>query len=195
MVDPGNHLELEVMVVTFSIGAKHVPDAPSGSAGWPRHPAGEFAVTELVELTAIRPGSPCLVVGVECSDASLRAVCYAAGLARRQGAALLCVHVQPLPPYEYAIAWCPELALLSSGSSPVPDALREELDTQLRLWAVPYQLVGRVGDIAREIGVVADQVRAQAVVVGVSRTHTRRLGRSCSAKLARTGRWPLVVVP
>lgn len=176
--------------MSFPLASKHSKKPTDGPAAAARMP-----VTDLNGLSQVHSERPCVVVGVDESQSSLRALSYAAGLARRQAVGLLCVYVEHQAAYEYAIGWCPELAQFSQGGAKVPDALRRHLDEQLGPWQMPYQLVGCIGDTALEITRVADSVHAQAVIVGAPRPRTLRLGRSCPARLAKIRRWPLVVIP
>jgi nucleotide-binding universal stress UspA family protein len=63
-------------------------------------------------------------------------------------------------------------------------------------WAVDAQLEVRVGPPLRVITAVAEEVRAEAVVVGSSRRAGFHLpGGSLPVQLMRAHRWPVIVVP
>jgi nucleotide-binding universal stress UspA family protein len=51
------------------------------------------------------------------------------------------------------------------------------------------------GDVYEQLVKLADQRRVDAVVVGASEQAGHRLVGSLAARLVRTGRWPVTVVP
>ncbi|MCU1663055.1 MAG: universal stress protein UspA, partial [Pseudonocardia sp.] len=51
------------------------------------------------------------------------------------------------------------------------------------------------GDPFTELARIADEVRADAVVVGASTQAGHRLIGSLAVRLVRAGRWPVTVVP
>ncbi|MCW2879522.1 MAG: UspA domain protein [Sphaerisporangium sp.] len=140
-------------------------------------------------------GPRVIVVGIDGSDTSLRAAAYAWGLARRQGSELIFVFV--------------------AGTSPItsllPDATvsaikaQEEVGTELRERIakvaesthprVPHTFRTDRGYAASVLIRVADEVRADAVVVGASAQVGHRLIGSVAIRLVRAGRWPVTVVP
>jgi nucleotide-binding universal stress UspA family protein len=140
-------------------------------------------------------GPQVIVVGIDGSDTSLRAVAYAWGLARRQGSELIFVFV----------------AATGAITSFLPDATvaafqaQEELETELRERIakvaesihprVPYTFRSDRGDVASVLIRVADEVRADAVVVGASAQSGHRFIGSVAVRLVRAGRWPVTVVP
>jgi nucleotide-binding universal stress UspA family protein len=134
-----------------------------------------------------------VLVGVDGSTASLRAAMYAAGLARRERARLVVAHVLTPGPFEWAVI----------GGGAVLAQLRADLsrtvEAQVRAlsedWSGPIAFVSRVGRPTGCLAAIADEVRADVVVVGVSRGWRRRLGASVAAGLIRTGRWPVIVMP
>ncbi|MCQ0009913.1 universal stress protein [Actinomadura madurae] len=60
---------------------------------------------------------------------------------------------------------------------------------------VPYEFVAEQGDPYGVLARVADEVRADAVIVGASAQAGHRLVGSVAVRLVRTGRWPVTVVP
>lgn len=138
-------------------------------------------------------GPKVIVVGIDGSQTSLRAGAYAAGLARRQGARLVAVHV----------ATPPALAALAPGRSwPVEEtlaAVAEEIRQQVAAGAahtgVPVEFVAVRGDAYVELCRVASETRADAVVVGASTQVGHRVMGSLAVRLVRAGRWPVTVVP
>jgi nucleotide-binding universal stress UspA family protein len=138
-------------------------------------------------------GPKVIVVGVDGSPTSLRAGAYAAGLARRQNARLVAVHV----------ATSPALAMLAPGRTwPVEEtlvAVTEEIRQQVRAGAehigVDIEFVALRGDAYVELSRIATELRADAVVVGASTQAGHRLMGSLAVRLVRAGRWPVTVVP
>lgn len=140
-------------------------------------------------------GPRTVVVAVDGTASSLRAVSYAAGLARRNGAVLTLVHVRKVPS---TAAW------LGSVGAPI-----EEMDLEDRGLTVMEQLANVArsergvevecavcdGVTTREIARVADELHADAVVVGCSRSRLHRIAGSVAARLVRRGSWPVTVVP
>jgi nucleotide-binding universal stress UspA family protein len=139
-------------------------------------------------------GPRVIVAGVDGSDTSMRAGAYAWGLARRSGARLIIVHVSPLN----------TLYTLTPGGAAIIRESAEELARELRAEieraarngaAVQYELLLEQGDAASVLARIADEARADAVVVGASTQAGHRLIGSVAVRLVRTGHWPVTVVP
>jgi nucleotide-binding universal stress UspA family protein len=139
-------------------------------------------------------GPRVILVGIDGSESSLRAGAYAWGLARRQGSRLVAVWVQPNDT---------SVDLYAATGAALIEAREQEAD-QLRetvAWATAYygipaaNLVVRHGDAFRELSLVAEEERADAVVVGASYHAGHRLVGSLGLRLVRAGRWPVTVVP
>jgi nucleotide-binding universal stress UspA family protein len=142
-------------------------------------------------------GPNVIVVGLDASQihgegsqASMHAAAYAAGLARREGARMVAVWVRP------SIALADTFVETQDDIARARDAgeadVRATVDEAAEHYAVPAaSLLVREGDPFHELAAVADEVRADAVVVGAS---TQRLG-SLAVRLIRDGRWPITVVP
>ena len=79
----------------------------------------------------------------------------------------------------------------------------DELATQLRCAArdradeyqLPITFMRLRGDPYTELCNVADDLRADMLVVGLSAGRGHKLIGSIATKLVKTGRWPVVVVP
>ncbi|MCT9090317.1 universal stress protein [Streptomyces sp. ASQP_92] len=139
-------------------------------------------------------GPKVIVAGVDGSDSSLRAAAYASGLARRQNALLALVYVQPV---------------LSAGAAlgaPVADAtgeIAEGLVAEIRaaaervrgIWDVRWEFHTFLGDPYSGLVTAADELKADAVVVGVSESAGHRIVGSVAVRLVKAGRWPVTVVP
>jgi nucleotide-binding universal stress UspA family protein len=78
-------------------------------------------------------------------------------------------------------------------------AYREELRGQVealgREHGVPTQLVLVFADPVLALAKVADEVRADAIVVGASEQAGHRLFGSVAVRIVRAGNWPVTVVP
>lgn len=138
-------------------------------------------------------GPRVIVTGVDGSDTSLRAAAYAWGLARRGGGRLILVHATPIA----------ALSMLTPGGASVMQEAAEEIVAELEREIgraydqapVDYSIVTAQGDPYTVLARVADQSRADAVVVGASTQAGHRLVGSVAVRLVRAGRWPVTVVP
>jgi len=142
-------------------------------------------------------GPRVILVGVDGSVTSLRAGSYAAGLARRQGARLVLVYVeQPSAMYGAAAgAGAGAIAEQQRAFSETAADLRREAEEGAARVGVQLTFVVAAGDPYHELRRVADEVRADAVVVGASTKAGHRLVGSLAVRLVKTGRWPVTVVP
>ncbi|MFC4534536.1 universal stress protein [Sphaerisporangium dianthi] len=140
-------------------------------------------------------GPQVIVVGVDGSDTSLRAVAYAWGLARRQGSALVFVFAASPGAITSFIPDASASALLAQEE--VGNELRERIAKVAESMhpRVPHTFRIERGDAASALIHVADQVKADAVVVGASVQAGHRLMGSVAIRLVRAGRRPVTVVP
>jgi len=142
-------------------------------------------------------GPRLILVGADGSRTSLRAAAYACGPAQRQGCQLVFAYAVPLGGWGWAIP----------GVGPVLQRTLDELESVLRNEVrqlaedaqVPVAFVSRRGDPYPCLCAIADEVRADIVVVGAS-SQVRRLfggsvGGSVGGRLIRRGHWPITVVP
>ncbi|MFF2806507.1 universal stress protein [Streptomyces sp. NPDC058000] len=139
-------------------------------------------------------GPKVIVVGVDGSDSSWRAAAYAAGLARRQGSKLVMVYVQPV------------LATGAAMGAPVMDTtneVAEELMAEIRkaterldgIFHLRWEFHTLRGDPYNGMVQMADELKADAVVVGASESAGHRIMGSVAVRLVKAGRWPVTVVP
>lgn len=138
-------------------------------------------------------GPKVIVAGLDGSDSSWRAAAYAAGLARRQNALLALVYVQPY------------VAGAALGA-PVPDAdtgmaaqlvseIRDSVERLRGTFQVRWEFHTFRGDPFGGLAAAADELTADAVVVGASERAGHRLVGSVAVRLVKAGRWPVTVVP
>jgi nucleotide-binding universal stress UspA family protein len=172
-------------------GARRRPGAsPSGRA------VSLGAVTEQQPHRFERgtDGPKVIVAGLDGSDSSMRAAAYAAGLARRQNAMLALVYVQPV------------IAAGAALGVPVGDItgeVAEDLASEIRAaterfgdaWDMRWEFHTFRGDPYSGLVTAADELKADAVVVGASESAGHRFIGSVAVRLVKAGRWPVTVVP
>ena len=133
-----------------------------------------------------------VVAGVDGSPSSLHAAAWAGGLARREKALLVLVYVEPLGSPAY---WSPlSMAGASQAAVDYVEELRGEADKYLSPTGVRWKLVHHRGDPASGLESVAEQFRADCIVVGRSR-HGGGLVGSVPKMLVKDAKRPVVVVP
>jgi nucleotide-binding universal stress UspA family protein len=154
-------------------------------------PSGDEAPFELGT-----DGPMSILVGVDGSTTSTRAGWYAAGLARRRQARVTAVDVAPA-----------SAGLAVTGAAAGLVAARREADEQItddmrrragefsQEFGVPIAFIAVRGDPFTELRRVADEIRADAVVVGASAHAGHRLVGSLAVRLVKAARWPVTVVP
>lgn len=142
-------------------------------------------------------GPKVILAGVDDSVTSMRAAAYAAGLARRQGARLVCVYVaRPTAMYGAAAgAGAAAIAAQEEALEETATELRREAEEGAARLGVPLTFVAARGDPYTELRRVADEVRADAVIVGASMQAGHRWIGSLAVRLVKAGRWPVTVVP
>ena len=139
-------------------------------------------------------GPRVIVVGVDGSDTSLRAAAYALGAARRNRSRLVAVWVRGHG--ATADLFPDSAAAMAEARDQQADDLRKQLESAAAYYGLPSaSLEVRVGEPFRELTRVAEEERADAVVVGASCSAGHRLVGSLGLRLVRDGRWPVTVVP
>jgi nucleotide-binding universal stress UspA family protein len=140
-----------------------------------------------------RPGVPVLLVGIDGSDTSLRAGAYAAGLATRQRARLVCLYVRT-----YSVAAGVGIAAVPSiqkAHDDIASGLREMVESQSARIGISAEFVEREGSPFAEIVRLAKELPADAVIVGASTKAGHRFVGSLAVHLVRSSQWPITVVP
>jgi nucleotide-binding universal stress UspA family protein len=139
-------------------------------------------------------GPKVIVAGLDGSDSSWRAAAYAAGLARRQNALLAIVYVQPYIAGGAAIG-----VPLSEADTGMAQQLLAEIRQAIRQTQGAFQVRWEFhtfrGDPYSGLALAADQLTADAVVVGASERAGHRLVGSVAVRLVKAGKWPVTVVP
>ena len=142
-------------------------------------------------------GPKVILVGIDDSVTSLRAGAYAVGLARRQGARLVAVFVEQ-PSALYGAAGSAGAAVIAEQERALTETaadMKRRLESSAVDRGVQITFVAAAGDPYHELRRVADEVRADAVVVGASTKAGHRLVGSLAVRLVKAGRWPVTVVP
>jgi nucleotide-binding universal stress UspA family protein len=138
-------------------------------------------------------GPATLVVGLDGSDTAWRALHYAVGQARRQRSRVVAVYAEHGPMLVGA------QVAVTAATAEADAAYREELRTCVeelgREHGVPARLVVVCADPVLALARVADEVRADAIVVGASEQAGHRLFGSVAVRTVRAGNWPVTVVP
>ena len=137
-----------------------------------------------------------ILVGVDDSTTATRAAWYAAGLARRQGARVTAVYVAPIASLGAATPGGAQLTVARrEAASEVADDMRRRAGEVSQELGISITFIAAEGDPFTEIRRIADEIRADAVVVGASAHAGHRLVGSLAVRLVRAGRWPVTVVP
>ncbi|CCH16542.1 universal stress protein [Micromonospora lupini] len=139
-------------------------------------------------------GPRVVMVGVDGTRTSARAGAYAAGLARRQGAALVVVFVSSASGITALVPGMDASAIQRSHDE-LADELRQECRRGAEQLGIPVTFLCRRGDAYAELCAAADEFQADMVVVGASEQAGHRLVGSVATRLVRKGHWPVVVVP
>jgi nucleotide-binding universal stress UspA family protein len=154
--------------------------------------SGEAAAFELGT-----DGPAVILVGIDGSPTSLRAGAYAAGMARRQHARLVAVYVGPVASMSTAapIAGAAVAAAQADAFDETSGQLRREVEEGGQDRGISATFIATRGDPFSELRRVANEIRADAVIVGASAKAGHRLVGSLAVRLVRAGQWPVTVVP
>jgi nucleotide-binding universal stress UspA family protein len=141
-------------------------------------------------------GPAVILAGVDESVTAARAGAYAAGLARRQRARLIIVYVAPTP---FVVGASPAavgvIAAEAEAHEAIAAELRAQFDDAARDRGISITFIEAHGDPFTEIRRIANEVRADAIVVGASMKAGHKLVGSLAVRLVRAGKWPVTVVP
>lgn len=139
-------------------------------------------------------GPTSILVAVDGSRTSLRAGAYAAGLARRQSAQLVVVHV-------VTVSGLTGLsAEVGSSYQQSQRQVAAELEAEM-LAQLPHsgldraEFVSLTGHAYDVIVRTAEERRVDAVVVGASEGTGHRFVGSLATRLVKAAKWPVTVVP
>jgi len=135
-------------------------------------------------------GPSLLVVGVDGSDTSLRALHYAFGLARRQRSVLVAVFASmPITGWDAAFA----------GVWYTGEELAEELRAAVMALSEEHHVAAEFLRARRDpvltLVEVASARRADAIILGASKALSHKLFGSKAARTIRRSRCPVIVVP
>ncbi|MBT2460075.1 universal stress protein [Streptomyces sp. ISL-86] len=139
-------------------------------------------------------GPKVILAGVDGSESSLRAAAYAAGLARRQNALLALVYVQPVMPAGASLG-APVAGTTEEIAQGLVAEIRESAERLKGIFDVRWQFHTFRGDPYSGLVSAAEELTADAVVVGASEQAGHRIVGSVAVRLVKAGRWPVTVVP
>ena len=142
-------------------------------------------------------GPTSILVGVDGSNTAARAGWYAAGLARRQHARVVAVYVAPEVTMASALpaAGAGLVVAEQQAFNEVAEDLRQRITTVSAELGVNLTFIEAHGDPYTELRRIADEIRADAVVMGASEKAGHRLVGSLAVRLVRASKWPVTVVP
>lgn len=139
-----------------------------------------------------KDGVGTIVVGYDGSPPSVHAAAWASGLARRERGLLVVVYVESLSSPAY---WTPLSGAAATGvGEDFVRELREQAGPLLTERGVAWEVVLGQGEPAMVLEAVAEEHRADCIVVGKSRRRGGLLGSVPKSLLSRASR-PVVVVP
>jgi nucleotide-binding universal stress UspA family protein len=163
-----------------------------GDAIWRRSPSRRYGAHD-------RDGSSTtIVVGVTTSQTSLRALAFAVGLARRQGAELVCVYVPSRG--SISIAARGDTGLLAAAAwmrvqLEIEQSLRRQFAADLSAWGAQGHFIVRRGSLRSELRKAAVQWSADATIIGAPAGLRRYLYPVFPYSLVFRGHCPVVMVP
>lgn len=139
-------------------------------------------------------GPKVIVTGVDGSESSWRAAAYAAGLARRQNALLAVVYIQPVMATGAALG-APVAETTAEIADQLIDEIRQAAKRMEDMSHLRWEFHTFRGDPFNGLAKAADELKADAVVVGASEQAGHRIVGSVAVRLVKVGRWPVTVVP
>ncbi len=140
-------------------------------------------------------GPKVIVAGIDGSESSWRASAYAAGLARRQHSLLALVYVQPVTLAGTAGLTVPMAEATSRIAEDIVTQIRQSAERLGDDFTLRWEFHTFPGDPFTGLARAADDLRADAVVVGASEQAGHRIIGSLAVRLVKAARWPVTVVP
>jgi nucleotide-binding universal stress UspA family protein len=137
-----------------------------------------------------RDGPSVLVVGVDGSDTSWRALYYGFGLARRQHSTVIAVFV-----IAYRTGYDATMACGYEVGTDMAAELEPAIHALANEYQVKTQFVSLCGDPVSSLNKIAAEQRADAIIVGASQAFGHRLFGSKAVRAVRRGQCPITVVP
>lgn len=134
-----------------------------------------------------------VLVGVDESDTSLRALAFAFGLARRDAVRLLVAHVEEPPPPHLRTAYDVDRWIADQRGTSAE--LRARVMAACRDAAIDCEVIARPGHPYPELAETARARQIDSIVVGASRQGGHLLVGSVAGRLIRSGICPVTVVP
>lgn len=174
-----------------------VPHSRSGDARGEPGTSGFDSLTCVTEQRRFERGTDgpkVILVGVDGSDSSYRAAAYAGGLARRQHAVLAVVYIQPVMAAGAAFG-VPAAQTTDEIAEGLIAEIRDATERVKGIFDVRWEFHTFRGDPYNGLVTAADDLKADAVVVGASEQAGHRIIGSVAIRLVKAGRWPVTVVP
>jgi nucleotide-binding universal stress UspA family protein len=143
-----------------------------------------------------------VVIGIDGSETSMDALCWACGEARRISGRAIAVFVTPIPGSGVLASASPFAAMATSEQLETEarreSELVEKLSSELRAMGesehVPVIFVHAHGDVVAELLRVAEMYHAQLIAVGRSTKPRHRVAGSLGHRLLRHHGTPIIVV-
>jgi nucleotide-binding universal stress UspA family protein len=139
-----------------------------------------------------KDGVGTIVVGYDASPPAVHAAAWAGGLARRERALLLVVYVEALSSPAHWTAM--SSAAATEAGIEFLQQLRDEAGPLMTERGIEWELLHGQGEPAAVLEAIAEQRRADCIVVGRSRHRGGLLGSVPKSLLAHASR-PIVIVP
>jgi nucleotide-binding universal stress UspA family protein len=140
-------------------------------------------------VTLVHP----VIAGYDGSGSARNALAYAAGLARRLDRPLLIVYVTS--PGVYCEPLTGQVVGLPRDSDALERWLLSELDLVADSGELEVHVRTRRGSPARELGAMASEFSADALVIGAPRRFWHHIAGSVPGWLARHASCPVIVIP
>ena len=133
-----------------------------------------------------------VVAGYDGSESSRNALAYAAGVSRRLARPLLVVHVTP---GVYCEPMTGQVIGTPRARAETEHWVRSELAEVCGCRGVDVRVIMRHGNAARELSTAAEELSADALVIGAPGQRWHQVAGSVPGWLTRHARCPVIVVP